>query len=128
MTASICSLISTISYAEPAQTTVVATGTAAIIFQVQSNDKTIQGDIATIAISGPVKNQVSCTIGNTKSPCMIQNLPAGRYAISAMGIPDNKQHYQGNATITPITLKTGEQQVSEVHYRQVKPALKQQSS
>ena len=109
------------TYASPAVTLKAAasqpTGTASIAFQITSANKEAQGDLATIAISGPVNNQVTCPIGGKTTQCTINNLPAGQYYISAMGVTDGNDHYQGNATTSPVVLQAGQQITGVIDYQ-----------
>jgi len=81
---------------------------------VNSKDKTIAGNIVTLAISGPKDMQASCAI-NDNQPCIL-HLPAGTYHITAMGFTDNKSHYVGDAANETIIVKSGALTAATINY------------
>ncbi len=109
---SLCGLISTLlsSNAYSSQKTVAnqtafsSQQNASISFNVASTVKPIQGDLITIAISGPTNQQISCPIGGKAQNCTLNHLKAGSYYVTAMGLTDSAQHYVGNAVEEPVQL------------------------
>jgi len=91
-------------------------GTASISFRVSSAEKDIRGDLITIAISGPVNQQISCSIDGKAQCCRIQHLMAGNYRVTAMGLTDDNQHYSANAAETPVQLRAHQDVAMSIIY------------
>ena len=95
---------------------------ASISFQVVSSVKPIQGDLITIAISGPTNQQISCPIGGKVQSCTIHHLKPGSYHVTAMGLTDSDQHYVGSAAEEPIQLQANQGVATVITYVAQHPA------
>ena len=90
--------------------------TASISFHVASTVKSIQGDLITIAISGPVNQQISCPISGKSQHCTLHHLKPGRYHVTAMGLTDSDQHYVGSAAEEPVVVSVNDHAITTITY------------